>query len=264
MVGFVRLQGGQRPALDGNPLGSPTSSSSARRWSAASRRTASARATSASPTAARTPSAARPMSAAPSRCSSRSAGIPRDLGLKGAVFADAGTLFGYHGRRTFNVNGDSFINGVAPGGACSFNAFTLGVEPECVNVHDSATIRSSIGASILWNSPLGPIRFDYAYALTKDEGVSTCRARTSASARIRPRRSASPAARASKKESRAPAGSVPAGALSACPIPSSSPTALQPQPRRQSPGCRPAVPPGRCRSGPCLTGAAPLESAGPA
>ncbi|GJE43501.1 outer membrane protein assembly factor BamA [Methylobacterium soli] len=98
-------------------------------------------------------------------------GIPRDLGLKGAVFADAGTLFGYHGRRTFNVNGDSFINGVAPGGACSFNAFTLGVEPECVNVHDSATIRSSIGASILWNSPLGPIRFDYAYALTKDEGV---------------------------------------------------------------------------------------------
>ncbi|KAB1076050.1 outer membrane protein assembly factor BamA [Methylobacterium planeticum] len=98
-------------------------------------------------------------------------GIPRDLGLKGAVFADAGTLFGYHGRRTFNVNGDSFINGVAPGGACSFNAFTIGVEPECVNVHDSAKIRSSIGASILWNSPLGPIRFDYAYAISKDEGV---------------------------------------------------------------------------------------------
>ena len=139
---------------------SQTSSSSAHRSSAASPRTVSARATSASPTADRTRSAARPTWAARSRCSSPIWGIPRDLGLKGAVFADAGTLFGYHGRRTFNVNGNSFINGVAPGGACSFNAFTLGVEPECVNVHNSATIRSSIGASILWNSPLGPIRFD--------------------------------------------------------------------------------------------------------
>ncbi|MGU3539377.1 outer membrane protein assembly factor BamA [Methylobacterium sp. A54F] len=98
-------------------------------------------------------------------------GLPRDLGLKGALFADAGTLFGYNGRRVFNVNGDAFINGIAPGGACNFSALTIGVEPECVNVHDSAAIRSSIGASILWNSPLGPIRFDYAYALTKDEGV---------------------------------------------------------------------------------------------
>ncbi|PIU07568.1 MULTISPECIES: outer membrane protein assembly factor BamA [Methylobacterium] len=97
-------------------------------------------------------------------------GVPRDLGLKGAVFADAGTLFGYHGRRIFNVNGDAFINGLGPTG-CNFNAFSIGVEPECVNVHDKATIRSSIGASILWNSPLGPIRFDYAYALSKDEGV---------------------------------------------------------------------------------------------
>ena len=98
-------------------------------------------------------------------------GVPRDLGLKGALFADAGTLFGYNGRRVFNVNGDAFINGVGANGRCNFNAYTIGVEPECVNVHDSATIRSSVGASILWNSPLGPIRFDYAYALTKDEGV---------------------------------------------------------------------------------------------
>ena len=30
-------------------------------------------------------------------------------------------------------------------------------------------IRSSVGASLLWASPLGPIRFDYAYAMTKDQ-----------------------------------------------------------------------------------------------
>ncbi|GJE01964.1 outer membrane protein assembly factor BamA [Methylobacterium isbiliense] len=98
-------------------------------------------------------------------------GLPRDLGLKGAVFADAGTLFGYKGRRAFDVNGDGIINGFSPVAGCNFNAFTVGVEPECVNVRDKPTLRSSVGASILWNSPLGPIRFDYAYALTKDEGV---------------------------------------------------------------------------------------------
>ncbi len=98
-------------------------------------------------------------------------GVPRDLGLKGALFADAGTLFGYNGRTSFDVNHDGFINGIAPGtGRCNFNTYTIGVEPECVSVRDKAVIRSSVGASILWNSPLGPIRFDYAYALSKDEG----------------------------------------------------------------------------------------------
>ncbi|ACA15199.1 outer membrane protein assembly complex, YaeT protein [Methylobacterium sp. 4-46] len=100
-------------------------------------------------------------------------GIPKDIGLKGAIFADAGTLFGYKSKRTFDVNGDGIINGFSPVGGCNFNTFTIGVEPECVNVRDQATLRSSVGASILWNSPLGPIRFDYAYALTRDEGVLT-------------------------------------------------------------------------------------------
>lgn len=100
-------------------------------------------------------------------------GIPHDLGLKGAFFTDAGTLFGYKGKRTFDVNGDGFINGYSATTGCTYSASTVGVEPECVNVRDKMTIRSSIGASILWNSPLGPIRFDYAYALSKDEGVKT-------------------------------------------------------------------------------------------
>ena len=71
------------------------------------------------------------------------------------------------------MNGDAFINGIAPGGLCNYTSVGVGaipIEPECVNVRDKAVIRSSVGASILWNSPLGPIRFDYAYALSKDEG----------------------------------------------------------------------------------------------
>jgi outer membrane protein insertion porin family len=70
--------------------------------------------------------------------------LPRELGLRGAVFADAGTLFGYDGPVTF--------------------------DGETIDVFDSSKLRSSVGASILWTSPLGPIRFDYAFALTKEEG----------------------------------------------------------------------------------------------
>ena len=42
---------------------------------------------------------------------------------------------------------------------------------EVACVRDKNIIRSSVGASILWQSPLGPIRFDYAYALSYDKGV---------------------------------------------------------------------------------------------
>lgn len=96
-------------------------------------------------------------------------GLPRELGLKGAVFADAGTLFGYEGPTRFDTNNNGIIEGFAPTG-CTANAI---VSQECILVRDSKTIRSSVGASILWTSPLGPIRFDYAFALSKDEGVMT-------------------------------------------------------------------------------------------
>lgn len=96
-------------------------------------------------------------------------GLPRDLGLKGAVFADAGTLFDYQGPTTFDVNGNSIIEGYSPTtGNCTRNP---DVTQECITVLDSDKIRSSVGASLLWNSPLGPIRFDYAVALSKEEGV---------------------------------------------------------------------------------------------
>lgn len=96
--------------------------------------------------------------------------LPRELGLKGAVFADAGTLFGYEGKTYFpNSTYNSILDGFAPG---SYECSTNADRPQnCIKVRDSKTIRSSIGASLLWNSPLGPIRFDYAYALTKDEGI---------------------------------------------------------------------------------------------
>ena len=40
-------------------------------------------------------------------------GLPRELGLKGAVFADAGTLFGYEGPTTFDVSGGSILDPIS-------------------------------------------------------------------------------------------------------------------------------------------------------
>jgi outer membrane protein insertion porin family len=91
--------------------------------------------------------------------------LPRELGLKGAVFADAGTLFGYEGPTTFDIGGGSIldpVNGCGPSGDTPQN---------CIRVLDSEKLRSSVGASLLWSSPLGPIRFDYAVALSKEEGL---------------------------------------------------------------------------------------------
>lgn len=66
-----------------------------------------------------------------------------ELGMSGAVFADAGTLFG--------------VSDVVDGSGA-------------VITGDDGSIRSSAGISLLWNSPLGPLRADYAYVITKESG----------------------------------------------------------------------------------------------
>ena len=53
-----------------------------------------------------------------------------------------------------------------------FNVSVTAPQSNVACVRDNNIIRSSIGASLLWASPLGPIRFDYAYAMTKDKGYN--------------------------------------------------------------------------------------------
>lgn len=72
--------------------------------------------------------------------------VPDELGLGGAVFADAGSLFG----------------------ASDLAEELNGTNPD-FNLADDSTIRSSVGASILWNSPVGPLRMDFAKALSKED-----------------------------------------------------------------------------------------------
>jgi len=87
-------------------------------------------------------------------------GLPKDFGLKGAVFADAGTLFGYQGKTNFTPGGT---------GACTpQDVAPLYTQGTCVTVGgDDRLIRTSVGASLIWQSPMGPIRFDFAKAITK-------------------------------------------------------------------------------------------------
>jgi outer membrane protein insertion porin family len=65
--------------------------------------------------------------------------IPDEIGLRGAVFADAGSLFG-----------TSASAAKLPGIAGA-----------------NATLRASTGVGLIWDSPLGPLRTDYAFPLSK-------------------------------------------------------------------------------------------------
>jgi outer membrane protein insertion porin family len=94
-------------------------------------------------------------------------GLPKEIGIRGAVFADAGALLNYSGYRQFvNVNGRS-VGVAGPGCALGANINLL-TQGNCIAVQDSGKIRASVGASLLWQSPLGPIRFDYAFPIAKD------------------------------------------------------------------------------------------------
>ena len=66
-------------------------------------------------------------------------GLPEEFGVRGAVFTDWGTMFEAHEAKS--------------------NPFVVSNAP---------TLRASAGVSILWTSPLGPLRFDLAYPFLKE------------------------------------------------------------------------------------------------
>jgi outer membrane protein insertion porin family len=78
--------------------------------------------------------------------------VPDDLGISGAVFADAGSLW------------SASLGGTPEGCGASFYQ---GGRWTAVCLADSSAIRSSVGASIMWQSPVGPIRMDLAKVLSK-------------------------------------------------------------------------------------------------
>ncbi len=69
--------------------------------------------------------------------------LPKEVGVKWAVYADAGSLWDYRGPTYFSAT------------------------KETLRYDDDNKIRSSVGAGLVWASPFGPLRIDYAIALTK-------------------------------------------------------------------------------------------------
>jgi outer membrane protein insertion porin family len=69
---------------------------------------------------------------------------PKDLGVRLAWFADAGQLLNYVGPTSWAQTGETLVNS------------------------GNGNLRSSVGMGLLWDSPFGPLRFDLAYALTKE------------------------------------------------------------------------------------------------
>src|ERR1700738_1223367 len=90
--------------------------------------------------------------------------LPKEVGLKGAVYADAGGLWDYQGPTSWAATGEVNTPGCVPPtstpvispGTC------LGLQYNGANV-----VRSSVGVGLIWASPFGPLRFDYAVPLTK-------------------------------------------------------------------------------------------------
>ena len=86
--------------------------------------------------------------------------LPPDFRLKWAVFADAGSVWG-------------FRSGGTPALSSSLATGTS-------NVASKSVVRSSVGAGLVWDSPAGPLRIDYAYPTSKASYDVTQRFRFSA------------------------------------------------------------------------------------
>jgi len=77
--------------------------------------------------------------------------VPEDLGIKGAFFVDAGSLFGVsQSMKKLNGQPDPITTGT-------------------VQIVDSSKVRVSAGTSLIWDSPLGPLRADFGWALMKEK-----------------------------------------------------------------------------------------------
>ncbi|WFU29146.1 outer membrane protein assembly factor BamA [Bradyrhizobium brasilense] len=89
--------------------------------------------------------------------------LPKEVGLKGAVYADAGGLYDYQGPTSWAATGEVNVPGcVRPTNNPPSPGTCLGLSYD-----DSKVVRTSVGVGLIWQSPFGPLRFDYAVPLTK-------------------------------------------------------------------------------------------------
>jgi outer membrane protein insertion porin family len=95
--------------------------------------------------------------------------LPKEIGLKGAVYADAGGLYDYTGPTSWAATGEVNTPGCTPPTNPSAHPNVPPNPGTCLGLQfdDSSVVRSSVGIGLIWASPFGPLRFDYAVPLTK-------------------------------------------------------------------------------------------------
>ena len=88
--------------------------------------------------------------------------LPKEVGLKGAVYADAGSLWDYKGPTSYALTNEFNAPGCIPSTSSGSPGTCAGLQYDDTNV-----IRTSAGVGLIWQSPFGPLRFDYAVPITK-------------------------------------------------------------------------------------------------
>ena len=79
------------------------------------------------------------------------------------MFSDFGTVFNSGVDDVMAGTGDCSYGNNTPSG----DPPTLGANAKNCDVYDTAELRATVGAGVIWQSPFGPLRFEAAYPILK-------------------------------------------------------------------------------------------------
>jgi outer membrane protein insertion porin family len=79
--------------------------------------------------------------------------VPKDFGISGALFAEVGSLG---------------LLDTADKARTSFTDPSTGIVTDLF-AEDDFSLRGSAGVSVFWDSPFGPVQFDFSYPFAKEK-----------------------------------------------------------------------------------------------
>jgi outer membrane protein insertion porin family len=91
--------------------------------------------------------------------------LPKEAGIRLAAFADAGSLWDYQGPTFRTSTGELLGQGSGCPGNTDVHRVPTPLGVACYG--DGMIVRSSVGVGLIWDSPFGPLRFDYSIPLSK-------------------------------------------------------------------------------------------------
>lgn len=99
--------------------------------------------------------------------------LPKQYGIRTSLFVDGGTVgLVDESNKQLNSNLSLWVN-PETGNLCSADAISNPTSPGLANciapIQDDLSLRVSAGVSVSWDSPFGPVRFDFAKVLRKEE-----------------------------------------------------------------------------------------------